>query len=494
MVTKLLGSLVLAAMTAGLVLADEPGGDVRWYVIATETGAIVGRAYHETQQLPAGTRVIDDQEIDVEEEGTPSEPLSWSTAPQIKQMSWRTVRTVDTKGRTSSISTDSEVEREWRRSTVHIVDNRVDVVRQTPTDTLSTSIPIAPDVRFDLGDGLLKGWNPATQPPLQFLNFNSDALAIERVRIAALLGARPDTHGRIALLRERFDGDQLVGLARLLIDEQHRIVEMSQPMFGVGLKIIASDRETALATHLALRPLTSAMVKSPFRISAAAMQGHIRYRFSFRDGVEFPLPETGEQRVSAEAGNVTVDICDSCGPGLSGAKSDLKDALKPTAWLQSADVRLKEIANPIAKLPVTDSRKMELLIEKAQRYIRHVDFTGHYSALETLSRRSADCTDAAVLLAALGRAAGIPTRVVNGLVYSRPSYHGVSNVFMPHSWTLAWADGKWRSFDLALDKFDSTHIALTVGDGDERSVVAANQLSALLNWNGMTEVRPLSPN
>jgi hypothetical protein len=94
-----------------------------------------------------------------------------------------------------------------------------------------------------------------------------------------------------------------------------------------------------------------------------------------------------------------------------------------------------------------------------------------------------------VLLAALGRAAGIPTRVANGVVYSRERYHGVSHAFMPHSWTLAWVDGRWRSFDLALDSFDSSHIALTIGDGDAASVSAGSQLASLLRWEGMTEVR-----
>ena len=94
-----------------------------------------------------------------------------------------------------------------------------------------------------------------------------------------------------------------------------------------------------------------------------------------------------------------------------------------------------------------------------------------------------------MLLAALGRAAGIPTKVVNGLVYSRAYYHKISNAFMPHSWTLAYVDGRWQSFDLALEAFDSSHIALTVGDGDARSMAAASQIAGLLEWNNVTEVR-----
>ena len=82
---------------------------------------------------------------------------------------------------------------------------------------------------------------------------------------------------------------------------------------------------------------------------------------------------------------------------------------------------------------------------------------------------------------------------MNGLVYSRQRYHGVANVFMPHSWVVAYVDGSWRSFDLALDRFDTSHIALNVGDGDARSVQAAIQLAGLLRWDGMTEVRRRSP-
>jgi transglutaminase superfamily protein len=137
----------------------------------------------------------------------------------------------------------------------------------------------------------------------------------------------------------------------------------------------------------------------------------------------------------------------------------------------------------------TQTRTMERLATRARQAMPRVDFAGHYSALDTVVRRAGDCTEAAVLLAAFGRAARIPTRVVSGLVYSRENYHGVGNVFMPHSWVVAFVDGEWKSFDAALDRFDATHIALTVGDGDPRSIAAANQLAGLILWQGMTEVR-----
>jgi transglutaminase-like putative cysteine protease len=157
------------------------------------------------------------------------------------------------------------------------------------------------------------------------------------------------------------------------------------------------------------------MTRSPFRIPSSAAQGHIRYRFAFSDGVAFVPPETGEQRVAVSQDAVTIDICAACGPGLRTDEEALAEALRPTAWLQSDAPRLREIAGPVARLDISAARKMELLLERARPYLEDFDFNGHYSALDTVTRRAGDCTEAAVLLAALGRAAGIPTRVASGL-------------------------------------------------------------------------------
>ena len=81
------------------------------------------------------------------------------------------------------------------------------------------------------------------------------------------------------------------------------------------------------------------------------------------------------------------------------------------------------------------------------------------------SRPEGDCTEHAVLLAALGRARGIATRVVDGIAYV-DAYAGGKHVFVPHAWVQAYVDGRWRSFDAALHGFDAGHVALSVGDGD----------------------------
>jgi len=86
---------------------------------------------------------------------------------------------------------------------------------------------------------------------------------------------------------------------------------------------------------------------------------------------------------------------------------------------------------------------------------------GYASALEVVRGREGDCTEHAVLAAALCRAVGLPARVTTGLAYLP-----ARNAFGPHAWVQVHIGGRWFSLDAALAGFDAGHIALGFGDGD----------------------------
>jgi hypothetical protein len=467
---------MLAASLAAL-LALPAADTASWYVLSTGSGVAIGYVAERVEPTARGRAATSERQVQL------ADGLDGKTV-----VSSRTVIEEDAAGRTVAAREYDRTGRSWRRIEADIGAGEAVVTVQTPADKRTMRVPLPPGVRFDGGEGLLKAGLPRAGQPLAFDDFNLSAGSVDRVTIEAAAAAPAGGRTRI-LVRKRWDRGALRSVARLTVDEGGRILETVEPSFGTSLRSRLADRETALAPHPVYRPLADAVVKSPVRIPAAAMKGHIRYVLAFRDGIAFDVPETGEQHAATAAEGATVDVCEGCGGGLPTDAAYLSDALRPTAWLQSDAPEIRAIAAPVARLRTSGARKMEMLREKGRPYIERIDFTGHYSALETLSRRAGDCTEAAVLLAALGRAAGIPTRVVNGLVYSRFQYHGVSNAFLPHSWTLAYVDGAWRSFDLALDAFDSTHIALTIGDGDARSIAAASQLAGLLEWKAISEVR-----
>ena len=88
-----------------------------------------------------------------------------------------------------------------------------------------------------------------------------------------------------------------------------------------------------------------------------------------------------------------------------------------------------------------------------------------FTALHALKDRKGECQSHTNLFTALARAAGIPTRVVNGLVYSS-QFKG----FVYHAWPEVYV-GEWRALDptFGQDIVDATHIKLSEG-GYEGSI------------------------
>jgi hypothetical protein len=82
-----------------------------------------------------------------------------------------------------------------------------------------------------------------------------------------------------------------------------------------------------------------------------------------------------------------------------------------------------------------------------------------FTALHALKARKGECQSHANLFTAIARAAGIPTRVVNGLVYSS-QFKG----FVYHAWTEVFV-GEWRALDPTFGQeiVDATHIKLAEG-------------------------------
>jgi transglutaminase-like putative cysteine protease len=79
------------------------------------------------------------------------------------------------------------------------------------------------------------------------------------------------------------------------------------------------------------------------------------------------------------------------------------------------------------------------------------------SVMDVLMDKRGVCRDFAVLYTTLARAAGIPTRVATGLVYSE-------GAFYYHAWAESYV-GKWIDVDATLPTafVDATHLKLAHG-------------------------------
>lgn len=233
----------------------------------------------------------------------------------------------------------------------------------------------------------------------------------------------------------------------------------------------------------ARRLVEALLVASPYKLPDAARRGHIRYRLAFGPGPAPPLVETGEQHVIAQDGGVRVDVCARCGREPAPDAAQLARLRAPGRWIESDAPSIRAFAARHDRGGSLERRMRVLRDAVRARLDGPVDFTRYDSALQAWRARGGDCTESALLLAAVARARGIPARVAYGVAYSS-RFTGKAHVFSPHMWVQVWDGARWTSHDAGLERFDAGHIALVVGDGDFDAFAPATAWIARMRIEG----------
>lgn len=160
--------------------------------------------------------------------------------------------------------------------------------------------------------------------------------------------------------------------------------------------------------------------------------------------------------------------------------------LKPTRYLQSDDASVQKHATDAAGTltdPAAIARAMESYVRR--RLDKKNFSTALASAAEVAKNLEGDCTEHAMLLAAMLRAKEIPSRVAVGLVYiSNPSAFG------GHMWTEALLDGKWVPLDATLGRggTGATHIKLGDATFADETASPLSTFTSLISVIGKVQI------
>ncbi len=132
--------------------------------------------------------------------------------------------------------------------------------------------------------------------------------------------------------------------------------------------------------------------------------------------------------------------------------------LEPTALIQSNSPELIKAVQRVLDGERDSLAATKKLVDWTYRYLEKVPTVSIPNALDVLKTKRGDCNEHATLFAGLSRAAGIPTKVVLGLVY-------LSGKFYYHAWNEVYI-GKWVAVDSTFGQFpaDASHIKLIEGD------------------------------
>lgn len=259
---------------------------------------------------------------------------------------------------------------------------------------------------------------------------------------------------------------------------------------GNELRINTCAQDCAQADFQPETHVYRQLISSPYKISDSALRGKIRYRLlgSFSD---MP-PTTNEQAVKPIAGGVEITVCPDCGTEAPPSPEALKDRLQTNYWLASDEAAIRDtIKNLLTdKDIISSTAKMRRLSRFVSRHMSsEASYSGYATALEAFRSQQGDCTEHALLLASLARAAGIPSRVVFGLAYNNERFLGRKYVFVPHAWVQAWTGEKWQSFDSGLGKFTAGHIALGTSNGEQSEILKVNKQLHQLSISSAVQIK-----
>ncbi|MGD8459306.1 MAG: transglutaminase-like domain-containing protein [Desulfobacterales bacterium] len=236
----------------------------------------------------------------------------------------------------------------------------------------------------------------------------------------------------------------------------------------LGISLVKTDRKDAL-DGLALessQDLTRfASVPSNIPLENVAALEVLRVKI---EGIPFKNLQLngGRQTLNGQVLTVKKEALTDLAPELEIENLEAleKIFLKPGPFIQSDHQKIRDLVRDILKNdPGADPlTRAEKLLNWVNTHIEKRPVLSLPDALSTLENKVGDCNEHAVLLAALGRAAGIPTRIEAGLVY-------IKDRFYYHAWNLMYL-GQWVTVDPVFNQLpaDVSHLRFTTGSPERQ--------------------------
>jgi len=247
------------------------------------------------------------------------------------------------------------------------------------------------------------------------------------------------------------------------VDGDYNVLVMTMPL--MDLRAVRCTKAYALEAIEPAELASAVMVKPDKPLPRIAKLERLVVKLSMEDGSPFAveLPSDGHQRTLGRTKeSVTIEISPEV---TTTEEKELKPYLAPSTYVDCEDERIVAAARAAVGDETNPWRKAQRLRRAVHELIDEKSFgVAMASASEVIETKEGDCTEHAVLLAAMARAEGIPSRAAVGLMYG-------GGRFGYHMWTQVYVDGAWRDVDAVLPDrdFDVAHIRLStsaLGDDD----------------------------
>ncbi|MGP0065550.1 MAG: transglutaminase-like domain-containing protein [Isosphaeraceae bacterium] len=252
--------------------------------------------------------------------------------------------------------------------------------------------------------------------------------------------------------------------SRLYVDASGQALKSEQDVLG-GIVMYRTTEKGAKAPSgpVQFDLIRETVVKVSRKIPNPEQTRHVKYRITLKDSDPAELiPNDSRQAVVPDGSKTSAALeIKSLSPldGSPSAEDPDPRYLKPNAIVTSEDTRVRSLALRLTRGVVAPWDKATRINHWVFENIRDKNFEVAFAPAGDVARTLAgDCTEHAVLAAAMCRAVGIPSRVVVGLIYVDQL-----DGFGFHMWDEVFVNHRWVALDPSWDQtnVDAVHIKIS---------------------------------
>ncbi len=279
---------------------------------------------------------------------------------------------------------------------------------------------------------------------------------------------------------------------RLWADSEGQVLKQEVDILG-GYVQYRTTKEAALADggKDQLDLIAATVIKVKHTLPSADQTRMVRYNLTFKDADPASIIPV-DSRQSLQAGptkNSAILEVKTMGPldGPAGAAEVDAQYLRANPLVTSDDRQVRLLALRATR-GVSDPWQKAVKIQSwVHKNMRDKNFSIAFAAANEVARNlSGDCTEHAVLAAAMCRAVGIPSRVVVGLVYvNKHSGFGF------HMWDEVYVNQRWVAIDPAWDQSTVDAVHIKISESSLEGIAPFEAFTPVISVMGKLEIDPI---
>lgn len=286
----------------------------------------------------------------------------------------------------------------------------------------------------------------------------------------------------------------------MYVDSSGQVLKSETDLLG-GMVMYRTTKEGATAagsySNARFDEIRNTIIPVAKIIPSPRQTRYVQYRLTLKDDDPSQVfPTDPRQAFVAGAGggknSATLNVV-AVGPndGQAGPAEVDSQFTRPNALIDSGDDRVQRLA----KRAIGNARDPWDKAVRIQRWvfqnIRDKNFATAFAPASEVARNlTGDCSEHAVLSAAMCRAVGIPSRVTVGLLYMDDDRRRLKG-FGFHMWHEVYVNGRWVALDASWDQstVDAAHIKLA--DTSLEGVSPFEAFLPILRVQGKLEIDPI---